>query len=292
MAITKYESVQKSPSFSPPSLDPPPSYETSSANTASLPIDVKTKPRPPPTLRPPLPFKTPLLDHLRSKRTILASASPRRKQLLGQIGLTNLEISPSPLPENLPKSLSPFEYVLQTATQKAIYVYTASLDHATLPDPAVVIAADTVVVSHAGQVLEKPRSEADHISMLKTLRNAPGYHKVYTGVVAMAPLASARDPGYALESTVEETTVRFAGDTSDETLLAYVRTREGADAAGGYAIQGTGTLLVERIEGSWDNVVGLPLRATLALVEKVVKQAEEEDLIDELAGGEEGESGE
>ena len=254
-------------------------------------MDAKPKPRPPPPLRAPLPLKTPLLDLLRSKRTILASASPRRKQLLGQIGLTNLEISPSPLPENLPKSLSPFEYVLQTATQKALHVYSASLDHATLPDPAVVIAADTVVVSHAGQVLEKPRSEAEHISMLKMLRNAPTYHKVYTGVVAMAPLASARDPGYALESTVEETTVRFAGSTSDEMLLAYVRTREGADAAGGYAIQGMGALLVERIEGSWDNVVGLPLRATLTLVEKVLEQAEEEDLIDELAGGDEAEDG-
>ena len=215
MADAKYEIAKEVPFSSPPSSDPPPSYETSSAAATSIPVDAKPRPRPPP-LRTPLPFHTPLLDHLRSKRTILASASPRRKQLLGQIGLTNLEISPSPLPENLPKSLSPFEYVLQTATQKAIYVYTASLDHATLPDPAVVIAADTVVVSHAGQVLEKPRSEAEHIGMLKKLRNAPSYHKVYTGVVAMAPLASARDPGYALESTVEETTVRFARDTSDE----------------------------------------------------------------------------
>lgn len=220
---------------------------------------------------------------LRSKRVILASASPRRKQLLNQIGLTNLEISPSTLPENLPKSLSPFEYVLQTATQKAMHVYTSSLDHPTLSDPAVVLAADTVVVSHAGQVMEKPRSESDHVAMLKTLRNT-GFHKVYTGVVAMAPLASARDPGYAIESTVEETTVRFARDTSDEMLLAYVRTREGADKAGGYAVQGIGALLVERIEGSWDNVVGLPLRATLGLIDKVVETAGEEDLVDEMAG--------
>ena len=135
-------------------------------------------------------------------------------------------------------------------------------------------------------MLEKPRSEADHVAMLTTLRNS-GPHKVYTGVVAMAPLASARDPGYALESTVEETTVRFARETSDEMVLAYVRTREGADKAGGYAVQGVGALLVERIEGSWDNVVGLPLRATLGLVEKVVEAAGEEDLVDETAGDEE-----
>jgi len=140
-------------------------------------------------------------------------------------------------------------------------------------------------VSHAGHVLEKPRSEADHIGMLKMLRTT-GFHKVYTGVVAMAPLASARDPGYALESTVEETTVRFGRNINDETLMAYVRTREGADKAGGYGIQGIGAILVERIEGSWDNVVGLPLRATLALIEKVLGQGEEEDdLVDEFARG-------
>lgn len=141
------------------------------------------------------------------------------------------------------------------------------------------LAADTVVVSHLGQILEKPRSEADHIAMLKMLRSS-GYHRVYTAVVAMTPLASARDPGYAMETTVEETTVRFGRDISDEMLMAYVRTREGADKAGGYGIQGIGAILVDRIEGSWDNVVGLPLRATLGLIEKVLIEGDEEELDD------------
>lgn len=163
-------------------------------------------------------------------------------------------------------------------------VYSSELNNTELGEPAVVLAADTIVVSLSGQVLEKPRSEADHIAMLKMLRNS-GYHKVYTAVVAMAPLASARHPGYASESTVEETTVRFGRDISDEMLLAYVRTREGADKAGGYAIQGIGAILVERIEGSWDNVVGLPLRATLGLMENVLGQSEE-DVDDGLAGSE------
>ena len=101
----------------------------------------------------------------------------------------------------------------------------------------------------------------------------------------MAPLASARHPGYAIESTVEETAVRFGRDISDEMLLAYVRTREGADKAGGYAVQGVGAILVERIEGSWDNIVGLPLRATLGLIEKVLRQSEK-DVDDESAGAE------
>lgn len=156
-----------------------------------------------------------------------------------------------------------------------MHVYSSELNNTELGEPAVVLAADTIVVSLSGQILEKPRSETDHIAMLKMLRKS-GYHKVYTSVVAMAPLASARHPGYATESTVEETTVRFGRDISDEMLLAYVRTREGADKAGGYAIQNLGAILVERIEGSWDNVVGLPLRATLGLIEKVVSQSEED----------------
>lgn len=97
----------------------------------------------------------------------------------------------------------------------------------------------------------------------------------------MAPLASARDPGYALESHVEETKVVFGAGIDDEVIRAYVRSREGADKAGGYAVQGMGAVLVERVEGSYDNVVGLPLSATVKLMGKVLKQAEEEDLIEE-----------
>ena len=134
-------------------------------------------------------------------------------------------------------------------------------------------------------MLEKPRSEADHIAMLKMLRNS-AFHKVYTAVVVMTPLASARDPGYAMETTVEETTVRFGKDIDDEMLLAYVRTREGADKAGGYGIQGIGAILVDRIEGSWDNVVGLPLRATLALIEKALRHGNADEMGDEFADAE------
>jgi septum formation protein len=162
-----------------------------------------------------------------------------------------------------------------------MHVYSAQIDNTELGEPAVVIAADTIVVSHLGHILEKPRSEADHIAMLKMLRNS-GYHRVYTAVVVMAPLESAREPGYALESTVEESTVRFGKDISDELLLAYVRTREGADKAGGYGIQGIGAILVDRIEGSFDNVVGLPLRVTLGLIEKALAQSDAEEMGDEL----------
>jgi septum formation protein len=124
-----------------------------------------------------------------------------------QIGLTNLEIIPSKFPENLSKSLSPFEYVLATAQAKAMDVYQAELD-SDKGEPALVIAADTIVVSRNGEILEKPRSEADHILMLKMLRDTD-VHKVYTAVALMKPMEGAKDPGYELETCCEETTVKF-----------------------------------------------------------------------------------
>lgn len=214
--------------YVPAPVEPPPSYETTASIPANLPSTRSSLPRMP------LPLDLPTLTSIRDRRVILASASPRRRQLLAQIGLTNLFVIPSTVPEAFPKTLSPFEYVLQTATQKAMTIYSSQIDS---PDgePALVIAADTVVVSPRGQILEKPASESNHIDMLKSLRDSIA-HKVYTAVVVMAPLSSARDPGYALESTVEETTVKFGKDLSDELILSYVRTREGADKAGGYGV--------------------------------------------------------
>ena len=258
--------------------EPPPAYDAATTPTPRSPSNAP--PQPPAAPRAPLPFNHPVLVPLRNKRIILASASPRRRQLLAQIGLTNLTPHPSTLPENLPKTLSPIEYVLRTATQKCLSVY--SLEISSPEEPALVLSADTVVVSSTGQILEKPRSENDHIAMLRSLCHSPGRsHMVYTAVVVMAPLASAKDPGYALESHVEETRVVFGEGISEEVIQAYVKTREGADKAGGYAIQGKGAVFVERIEGSYDNVVGLPLRATVKLIEKVVKEAEDEEGLDD-----------
>lgn len=95
-------------------------------------------------------------------------------------------------------------------------------------------------------------------------------HKVYTAVAALAPREDCRAPGYNLETTVEETRVFFSEEVSDELIEAYVKTREGVDKAGGYGMQGMGCLLVDRIEGAADNVIGLPLRITLALMERAV----------------------
>lgn len=268
--------------------DAPPSYEALSV-PPSKEAQQQARPNGPPRqLRPPPPLDLPALNLLRSKRVILASASPRRKALLAQIGLTNVEVIPSKFEENLPKSLSPFEYVLATATQKALAVYRDEIDNEAKGEPGLILAADTVVVNSRGDILEKPRSEAHHIAMLKGLRDS-GVHRVYTAVVVVTPLQSARDPGYALESATEETLVKFDSEITDELLLAYVRTREGADKAGGYGIQGTGAILVEKIEGSFDNVVGLPLRTTLKLIGSVLARSDDDDILpdDDFLDGEE-----
>lgn len=151
-----------------------------------------------------------------------------------------------------------------------------------IPDPALVIAADTIIVTRDGRILEKPRSEAEHIRMLKHLRDTR-VHKVLTSVTAIAPREDARAPGYDLATHTEETQVYFWEEDEglpDDVIESYVRTREGADKAGGYALQGiAGMLLVEKIEGSVDNVVGLPVRRTLAMAEKVIFKQNEEEFV-------------
>ncbi|GAD98267.1 hypothetical protein CPC735_010230 [Paecilomyces variotii No. 5] len=272
MADTK-EPLLHSKSDAFDAVDPPPSYEASS----TTPARASLLPRPPP-------LSLPALIDLRSKRVILASASPRRKQIISYLGLNNVEVIPSNTPEDFPKTMTPFEYVLATATEKATTVYRQEIDNEEKGEPGLILAADTVVVDiSTGTILEKPRSEAHHIAMLKALRDARD-HKVYTAVAVMVPLASARQPGYAMETAVEETNVRFDSEVTDELILAYVRTREGADKAGGYGMQGLGSILVEKIDGSADNVIGLPLKTTLKLIEKVMSKADDDDRLPDDEG--------
>ncbi|KAK5992643.1 Maf-like protein C3G6.03c [Cladobotryum mycophilum] len=231
-----------------------------------------------PIRRPLQPLDLPIIKHLNSKRVVLASASPRRKALLQQMGLTSLEITPSTKPEDLDKkAYGPWEYVATTARNKCLDVYTASLEThlASIPDPDLVIAADTIIVTRDGRILEKPRSEQEHIRMLKHLRDTR-MHRVLTSVTVLAPREDARHPGYDIKTHTEETKVYFWSEDNglpDDVIESYVKTREGVDKAGGYAIQGiAGMLLVEKIEGSVDNVIGLPVKRTLMMAEKVIFQ--------------------
>ncbi|TVY43909.1 Maf-like protein, partial [Lachnellula occidentalis] len=260
----------------------PPSYEAAAVEHGAVPVRDGPPAGKKPVPRGPFPLDIPVLNQLRGKRIILASKSPARKQILSKI-FTNMEIMPSTLPEDLSKEeLGPFEYVLQTCVKKCMSVYEHTLANSmkSIPDPSLVIAADTVAVTASGRILEKPRSEKEHIAMLKMLRDQV-VHKCYTAVAVVAPREDARYPGYNIETTVEETKVVFDAAISDELIEAYVRTREAVDKAGGYGLQGMGSLLIEKIEGSWDNVVGLPLRATLALVEQAVMNQEDVEGVDD-----------
>lgn len=257
---------------------PPPDYDTA-AKEHGLAVRPAPKAGGPKGPGPgPRPIELPVLTYLKSHRVVLASASPRRKALLAQLGLTKVEIVPSTKPEDLSKAdLGPHGYVSATARQKAMDVYARLME--TNEDPDVVIAADTVIVTRDGLVLEKPGSEAEHIRMLQHLRDTR-VHRVLTAICCMAPKLDATQPGYEIASHIEETKVYFAQESDglpDDVITSYVRTREGADKAGGYALQGlAGLILVEKIDGCVDNVVGLPVRKCLQLCEKVIfRQGEE-----------------
>lgn len=173
---------------------------------------------------------------------ILASKSPRRRELLVQMGLTDFQIHPAMGEEVAPPGLTPPELVQALALHKAREV---AQHHAQAGD--LVIGADTIVVLD-GQVLGKPRDEAHALEMLTTL--AGRAHHVYTGVAVL-------QDGQEL-AQVEDTTVWFR-DASPEELKRYIATGEPMDKAGAYGIQGRGGLLVSRIEGDYTNVVGLPI---------------------------------
>lgn len=175
-------------------------------------------------------------------KLILASKSPRRRELLTQMGLTGFEIHPATGEEHIDPSLTPPELARALALQKAREVYA---NHAQPGD--LVIGADTIVVLDS-QVLGKPHNEAHALEMLTAL--AGRSHHVYTGVAVLGD-------GVELAQT-EDTAVWFRTATQAE-LERYIATGEPMDKAGAYGIQGRGGLLVERIEGDYTNVVGLPI---------------------------------
>ncbi|KAG5363325.1 Maf-like protein C3G6.03c [Yarrowia sp. B02] len=201
---------------------------------------------------------------LAKERVVLASTSPRRIELLRQLGCKDVDVVPSNFKEDLPKnSMSPFEYVVDTAKGKAMSVYKATMDD--LIPPKLVIAADTVIL-RGSEILEKPKNEVDHFIGLQKLRDHKGPHQVLTAVVCVAPLDEPVSPGYCVKTHLESTEVYFDPDTSDDFLKNYVESGEAKDAAGGYKIQGVGALLISKINGDYNNVIGLPLLATWKLM--------------------------
>ncbi|MEK4760823.1 Maf family protein [Viridibacillus sp. FSL E2-0187] len=171
---------------------------------------------------------------------ILASASPRRKELFGRLNIP-FEIVTADVEETSVQASEVSQYVTEVALLKARAV-------AKLSPGRVVIGADTIVAKD-NQLLHKPKSHDEAMAHLRTLRNTE--HEVLTAVAIIEEDGT--------ESTlVEKTTVIFK-NVSDALLEAYVSTGDPFDKAGGYGIQTEGVFLVDRIEGDYLNVVGLPL---------------------------------
>ncbi|HEU4617636.1 MAG TPA: Maf family protein [Gammaproteobacteria bacterium] len=190
---------------------------------------------------------------MRKDFVYLASASPRRRELLEQIGVP-FEVRAAEIDEERLPGEAPGPYVLRVAAAKAHAVW-ARLEGAAAETP--ILAADTAVVLD-GALLGKPSSEAEALEMLARLSGRE--HRVYTGV--------ALRHGDAVETTLTTSDVRFRPTTEAE-RRAYCASGEPYDKAGGYGIQGKGAVFVDHLCGSYSAVMGLPLRETAALLGRV-----------------------
>lgn len=197
---------------------------------------------------------------------ILASASPRRKELLEQIGLT-FEICPAEGEEKIVKS-EPQEVVMELSGQKAKEVaamvsgFGETHKEFVTPQDILVIGADTVVACD-GTILGKPKDEEDAARMLAMLSGRK--HAVYTGVTFVFLDKSGKAGAH---SFYEKTDV-FMRKMSEREILRYVATGEPMDKAGAYGIQGKCAVYIERIEGDYNNVVGLPVAAVYRELQKL-----------------------
>ena len=172
---------------------------------------------------------------------ILASQSPRRRELLERMGVWDFRIVTPDIDEQMDRDLPPGELVGRISLEKALAV------QAQEGKGPIIIAADTVVALD-GAVLGKPADELDAFKMLSTLSGCR--HQVYTGLTVLR--------GEEQYTVSEETTVTFR-ELSAEEIDRYVATGEPMDKAGAYGIQGYGALLVEGIQGDYYNVMGLPV---------------------------------
>lgn len=185
---------------------------------------------------------------------VLASASPRRRELLAQAGFT-FTVAPASIPEDLRPGENPIGFVTRLALEKAQSVY-ASLKECS--DSMIVLGADTTVVAPTGEILGKPTDAADAARMLRMLSGAT--HQVMTGVA----LVSAGQVEVAAEVThVSVLTL------CEEEIAEYIATGEPMDKAGAYAIQGYAARWIPRIHGCYFNVVGLPLALVSGMLEGI-----------------------
>lgn len=183
------------------------------------------------------------------KRIILASSSPRRIEMMKNNGYEP-EIIPAHVDEEILIDMSCESAAMAMALKKAAYIaeQISTDESSDSNDGAVIIAADTIVV-YGAEIMGKPVDQDDAYRMLSKLRN--NYHQVMTGVAII-------DTYKKLKICFCDTTSVYFKDYTDEELLAYVKTSEPYDKAGGYAIQGTFGKYIDHFEGDYDNVVGFP----------------------------------
>jgi len=181
---------------------------------------------------------------------VLASESPRRLALLAQAGVVPDAVLPAQIDEQPLKAELPRQHALRLACAKASAVHAIWAG-----SPALILAADTVVAC-GRRILPKAQTDADVRACLRMLSG-----RRHTVVTAIAVAAA----GGALRSRLVTTTVGFAR-LSEQELEAYVDCEEGIGKAGGYAIQGRAEVFVRFLQGSWSNVVGLPLRETVNIL--------------------------
>lgn len=172
-------------------------------------------------------------------RIVLGSGSPRRQELLHRMGIEDFDLRVPQVEETFPAGLSPQETVCCISREKSAAVVSAPEE--------IVITADTMVFLD-DKKLGKPADEAEALSMLTALQGR--HHTVCTGVTVRQ--------GERLLTAAETTDVYFRAATESE-LRAYIATGEPMDKAGAYGVQGKGGLLVQRIDGDFFNVMGLPL---------------------------------
>lgn len=181
-------------------------------------------------------------------KIILASASPRRLELLAQVGIVPSAVIPADIDETILKAEKPCALALRLAKGKAAKIAEAHKD-------AYILAADTVVAV-GRRILDKPRDEQDARLALELMSGRR--HKVYGGICVIAP-------GGAQKFTLCETTVAFKRLSSAE-IRDYVEGRDWEGKAGSYAIQGMAATFVKYLSGSYSNVIGLSLYDTMKLL--------------------------
>lgn len=198
------------------------------------------------------------LEEMSNYHIILASASPRRKELLSRF-ISDFEVIPANIDEVIPDNEETDNIPLLIAEQKAYHIRD---NYKNIKNKSIIISADTCVI-YNNQIFGKPKDKDDAKHMLTVLNGK--IHKVITGVCCLI-----------LDTNKE---IKFSSTTdvkfikSDESIIdKYIETNEYTDKAGAYAIQGLGSILVEKIDGCYDNVVGLP-------VAQIIRKLMDENII-------------